>query len=76
MDNVKAGDVIGYWENRRDSGQVGNWRRYHHRGLVVKVNSKTLHVKRQLGSWYLTHFVLYGYEISVRVVPRERTYAI
>jgi len=76
MFDVKTGDIIGYWENYRANGKIGGWAPRHFRGLVVKVNARTIHVKRQIGRQMVDKYVLYGYRKEVDIIPIERCYAV
>jgi hypothetical protein len=69
---MKPGDHVTYWENYRSNGKTGGWRKFYYTGLIVKVNAKSVHLKRQVGRQMTDRFVSYGYENTVRVIPLER----
>ena len=47
---LKPGDIISYYVNYRGNGAVGGWQPHYVTGTVLKVNPKTVVVKRS-GPW-------------------------
>lgn len=70
---MKSGDSVTYWENYRSNGKIGGWRKSYYTGLVVKVNAKSVHLKRHIAHPLSDgRYVSYGYESTIRVIPIDR----